>query len=82
MDSSEPGGSGNSETDVAVEPAGRPRWVTVSLLIVGAIIVLFVVLQFVGGGDHGPGRHSGGGDPPSSVDEDDDGHRSPVDHGP
>lgn len=82
MDSSERGESVIDEDRVGLEPPGRPRWVKVSLLIAGAIIVLFVVLQIVGGGDHGPGRHSGGDDPPSSVQEGDGGHRSPVDHGP
>ena len=82
MDSSEPGAPGTADEDVPVEPPGRPRWVKVSLLVALAIIVLFVVLQFVGGVDHGPGRHTGGDDPPSSVNEDDGGHRPPVDHGP
>lgn len=82
MDSSEPGGSDIGEADIPVELPGRPRWVKLSLLVTGAIIVLFVVLQLVVGGDHGPGRHTGGEDPPSSVNEDEGGHRSPVDHGP
>ena len=81
MASSETGESRSGETDLPVMPPPRPRWVKVSLLIAGAIIVLFVVLQFVGG-DHGPGRHTGGDDPPSSVNDDDGGHQSPVDHGP
>lgn len=70
MGPSEPGRSGTGEADVPVEPPGRPRWAKVSLLIAGAIIVLFVVLQLVGGGDHGPGRHTGGDDPASSVNHD------------
>jgi hypothetical protein len=82
VDPSEPGASGIGDNDVRVGPPGRPRWVKVSLLVALAIIVLFVVLQLVGGGDHGPGRHTGGDDPPSSVNEGDGGHRPPVDHGP
>jgi hypothetical protein len=54
-----------------------PRWVKVSLIVVGALIALFVVLQLAGvGGNHGPGRHSGGGGaetPASNVSE----HRPP-----
>ncbi len=39
---------------------GTPRWVKV-FGIVGLVVVLFVVLVMViGGGKHGPGRHTGG----------------------
>jgi hypothetical protein len=40
---------------------GMPRWVKVSLVIVGALAVLFAVLMATagdGGGGHGPGNHS------------------------
>jgi hypothetical protein len=33
-----------------------PRWVKVFGIIAIVVVVLFVVLQFIGGG-HGPGRH-------------------------
>lgn len=38
---------------------GTPRWVKVSGIVVGVLILLFLVLQLsgVGGGGHGPGRH-------------------------
>lgn len=37
---------------------GAPRWVKVTGIIVGVLILTFVVLQFVGpDGGHGPGRH-------------------------
>ena len=40
--------------------SGMPRWVKVSLLVVGGLIAVFVVLQFLGvGGEHGPDRHIG-----------------------
>ena len=61
---------------------GMPRWVKVSLIVVLALALLFVVAKVGGvGGEHGPGRHSGGGATPSSVVSPDDAHR-PVDHRP
>ncbi|MBA3368268.1 MAG: hypothetical protein H0T99_06310 [Geodermatophilaceae bacterium] len=66
----------NSGDDAAVEPAGDsgdgvPRWVKVSA-IVALIVVLMVTVMLllnVGGGEHGPSRHSGSGDSvvPSSL---------------
>ena len=41
-------------------PPPRPRWVKVSVILAGVLILLVVVLLLVGG-DHGPGRHLGGG---------------------
>lgn len=44
-------------------PAGTPRWVKVFGLIALVVVLLFLILQFVGGGgDHGPGRHTGARD--------------------
>jgi hypothetical protein len=54
---------------------GTPRWVKV-FGIIGIVLVLLVVARvFIGGGEHGPGRHTPSGDaggqvPPSSVVED------------
>ncbi|MGH6834207.1 MAG: hypothetical protein ACREC9_01395 [Methylocella sp.] len=50
---------------------GAPRWVKVSWIIAG-VLVLFVVILILAGG--GPGRHipygdAGGQTPPSSVTE-------------
>ncbi|WP_351231356.1 hypothetical protein [Streptomyces sp. NPDC002133] len=43
-------------------PPGTPRWVKVSGIIVGALILLVVILKVTGlGGEHGPGRHMGAG---------------------
>ena len=59
--------------------AGMPRWVKISLLVVGALVLVFVLANITGvAGDHGPGRHAGGDD---SGEVDDGGHRSPIDHG-
>ncbi len=49
-----------------------PRWVKVFGIIAIVLVLLFVVLQFIGGGEHGPGRHAPSGDagsytPSSSV---------------
>lgn len=34
-----------------------PRWVKVSLIVAASLIVVFVLAQLVGGGNHGPRRH-------------------------
>ena len=43
-------------------PPGTPRWVKVLGIIALVVALLAVIAMFVGGGDHGPGRHvpSGG----------------------
>lgn len=39
-------------------PPGMPRWVKVLAITVGALVLIFIVLQLLGvGGEHGPGRH-------------------------
>ena len=58
---------------------GTPRWVKVFGIIVIVVVLLVVARMFIGGGEHGPGRHTpsddaGGQVPPSSVMED---HASP-----
>jgi hypothetical protein len=66
------------ETHMA-DPApypGTPRWVKVFGIIIIIVVVLLVVARmFIGGGEHGPGRHTPSGDAggqvlPSSVMED------------
>jgi hypothetical protein len=42
---------------------GTPRWVKVTGIITFVLILLVVIIMFVGGGEHGPGRHT----PPSGV---------------
>lgn len=54
----------------AFTPHRRPRWVKVSLIVVGALIALFLILQVTGvgpGGGHGPGRHSGAQGPGAAA---------------
>ena len=43
-------------------PPGMPRWVKVSGVVVGILILLGVVTMMVGGVEHGPGLHAPGGD--------------------
>lgn len=52
-------------------PPGMPRWVKVSAIVVGVLILVFLVLQLTGiAGNHGPGRHSSAGiTPPAGVTE-------------
>ena len=42
-------------------PPGMPRWVKVSLAVVGILIAVFLLLRLTGlAGEHGPGRHMSG----------------------
>ncbi len=42
---------------------GTPRWVKLSAIVAGALILLIVVLLFTGiAGRHGPGRHMSSGE--------------------
>ncbi|KNH22906.1 hypothetical protein ACS78_10980 [Priestia megaterium] len=48
----------NSVRSPDERPPGLPRWVKVSLIIVIALILLFVIMNITGiGGKHGPMRH-------------------------
>jgi hypothetical protein len=38
-------------------PPSTPRWVKVFGIIIVVLVLLFVGLQFLSGGRHGPGRH-------------------------
>jgi hypothetical protein len=52
------------DTDVGPDRGstpGTPRWVKVFGLIALVVIVLFVVVTLIGGGEHGPGRHTPAG---------------------
>ena len=84
---SDPTASHDAEEDTGVgsdrgSTTGVPRWVKVSLVVVGVLIALFLVLKLTGlGGEHGPGRHMGpAGDTGRSSGVE---HRPPpgVDHG-
>ena len=57
--------------DPGPKPPAMPRWVKVSGIIVGVLLLLVAILAITGvlGGEHGPGRHLPGG------------HRPPIDHG-
>ena len=57
------------EPRTETDPPRMPRWVKVSAIVVGVLILLFVLLQVTGlAGDHGPGRHlSGAGLPALST---------------
>ena len=52
-------------------PPRAPRWVKVSAIVVGVLILLVVIVKLTGlGGNHGPGRHMGASStPPTSVTE-------------
>lgn len=46
---------------------GAPRWVKAFGAIGLALVAVFLVLQFVGGGQHGPARHGGGAEPTAAA---------------
>ncbi len=45
---------------------GAPRWVKVSGIIGGALVLFALILILGGGGRHGPGRHAPGSESPRS----------------
>jgi hypothetical protein len=46
---------------------GTPRWVKVFGIIVIVLAVLVIAMMFIGGGKHGPGRHTQSGDAGGQV---------------
>lgn len=48
---------------------GAPRWVKASAIVVLAIVLMVGLMLLLGGGEHGPGRHTSGdaGDPATPV---------------
>ena len=59
----EPGRRTDADSET---PPRMPRWVRMTLIVVGVLVVLFVVLRLTGvGGEHGPGRHLSGLGAPS-----------------
>jgi hypothetical protein len=42
-------------------PPRTPRWVKVFAIIAIVLVMLFVILQVISGGEHGPRRHSSSG---------------------
>jgi hypothetical protein len=60
----EPIRPGSGDTTAPGSPPQMPRWVRISGIVVGVLILLFLTLRLTGiGGDHGPGRHLTGTDP-------------------
>ena len=47
-------------------PPPVPRWVWVSAVVVGVLVVLGFVVMLVSGGQHGPGQHTSSGLMPMS----------------
>ena len=47
--------------------SGTPRWVKVFGIIVIVVVLLGVVIMLIGGGEHGPGRHTQSGDAGGQV---------------
>jgi hypothetical protein len=49
----------DTHSDNSVEPdrPSTPRWVKVSGIVAIILVLLAVIMMFIGGGKHGPGRH-------------------------
>jgi hypothetical protein len=46
---------------------GPPRWVKISAIVGGIIVLIIVAVMLLTGGQHGPARHLGMGTVPSSA---------------
>jgi hypothetical protein len=40
------------------EPSPTPRWVKVLGIVAAVLVLLVIVANLIGGGEHEPGRHS------------------------
>lgn len=55
-------GAGDGRPTGPATAPKAPRWVRVSAIAVGVLLLLVVIAKLTGlGGDHGPGRHRGTG---------------------
>lgn len=43
------------------DDTGAPRWVKVFGIIAAVLVLLIIAVMFIGGGEHGPGRHTSSG---------------------
>ena len=41
-------------------PAGTPRWVKASGIVIALVVLVLAAIMLVSGGDHGPSRHAPG----------------------
>ena len=58
-DSPQPTGPANDRNPA--QPPAMPRWVKVSAIVVGVLLLVFLILKLAGvGGQHGPARHQAG----------------------
>lgn len=60
----EPSADGGTESEA---PPGVPRWLKVSALIAGVVLLAVIAVMLISGGDHGPGRHVPEGSMPAGV---------------
>jgi hypothetical protein len=61
---------------------GTPRWVKVIGIVLLGVLLLALAVTVIGGGQHGPGMHSGTGAFPGSSESDPSGHNQAVTRGP
>lgn len=77
--------SGSDKTAAGSDPPappGMPRWVKVFGLVLIGVLMLAGGLMLFGGGDHGPGRHTGQGGAGQAIEQpasdgDSSGHAPP-----
>jgi ATP-dependent Zn protease len=73
----------NGERPTEDRPPSTPRWVKVSGIIAIVLVLLVVIMMFIGGGKHGPGRHGFGGEPAEQIEQEAPGDQTPSgDHTP
>ena len=73
--------SGTNRDTNRGQPPGMPRWVKVSALLVGALVLALVAIMVIGGGDHGPSRHAVGDQPTEPREQTAAGDEAPGGHG-
>ncbi len=55
-------GDATDARPIVDRPPATPRWVKVFGIIAIVVVLLIVARIFVGGGEHGPGRHMSSGE--------------------
>ena len=62
-------------TNYGDRPPSTPRWVKLSGIIVIILVLMIVIMKFIVGGDHGPGRHTYEVEPAEKIEHNiDEGH--------
>jgi hypothetical protein len=74
--------SDETELNARRSATGMPTWVMVFIAIGLLLLAFLVFTQFMGGGDHGPGRHGASGETQVSTSSEDGAHVPRAYNGP